>query len=95
MNKKILQIESTSNEEFKSEILKGVENILSKLNKAQENPDRLMTREETAQMLSTSLVTLWKLTKKDVIPAYRIGTAVRYKKSDVLKALKKMNQFEK
>ena len=95
MVKQILQIESTNNEEFKNEILSGVEKILSKLNKEKENPDRLLTREETAEMLSTSLVTLWKLTKKDIIPAFRIGTAVRYKKSDVLKALRKMNQFEK
>lgn len=94
MVKQILQIESTSNEEFKKEILKGVEKILSKLNKDKQNLDQLLTREETAHMLSTSLVTLWKLTKNDIIPAYRIGTAVRYKKSDVIKALKKMNQFE-
>jgi excisionase family DNA binding protein len=95
MVKQILQIESTSNEEFKREILNGVEKILSKLSKDKENPDQLLTREETANMLSTSLVTLWKLTKNDIIPAFRIGTSVRYKKSDVLKALKKMNQFDK
>ncbi|WP_405295405.1 hypothetical protein [Algibacter sp. Ld11] len=44
-------------------------------------------------MLSISLVTLWKYTKDDVVPAFRIGSKVRYKKSDILLALKKMNKF--
>ena len=57
------------------------------------NDDKLLTREETAEMLSISLTTLWKYTKDDVIPAFRIGSKVRYKKSDILLALQKMNQF--
>lgn len=95
MNKKILQIENTNNEDFRKEILQGVKNILSDLKKNVEPNEVLLTRDETAEMLSISLVTLWKLTKSDVIPAYRVGTRVRYKKSDILKALKKMNDFEK
>jgi excisionase family DNA binding protein len=95
MSKKILQIENTTNEDFRKEILDGVKGILTNFKKYPEPKEILLTRDETADMLSISLVTLWKLTKKDVIPAYRVGTRVRYKKSDVLKALKKMNQFEK
>lgn len=94
MTKQILQIENTSNEDFKNEILGGVKEILSDFKKEDNKQDRLLTREETAKMLSISLVTLWKYTKDNVISAFRIGTKVRYKKSDVLKALKQMNNFE-
>jgi hypothetical protein len=44
-------------------------------------------------MLKVSLVTLWDWTKKDVLPAYRIGYKVRYKKRKVLASLKQMNRF--
>lgn len=94
MSKKILQIENISNEDLKNEILVGVRNILLDFNKNVEPNEVLLTRDETAKMLSISLVTLWKLTKKDKLPAFRIGTRVRYKKSDVIKALKKMNDFD-
>ncbi|MCX7551549.1 helix-turn-helix domain-containing protein [Xanthomarina sp. F2636L] len=95
MVKQVLQIENTNNEDFKNEILGGVKNILLDFSKQENKHDKLLTREETAKMLSISLVTLWKYTKEDILPAFRIGTKVRYKKSDVLQALQQMNQFEK
>lgn len=94
MTKQILQIENTSNEDFKNEILIGIKDILSDFTKQDNNEDKLLTREETAKMLSISLVTLWKYTNNDILPAYRIGTKVRYKKSEVLLALSKTNQFD-
>ena len=36
----------------------------------------------------------FKSTLKDLIPAYRIGGKVRYKKSEVLQALNQMNNFK-
>jgi len=95
MTKQILQIETCSKEDFKNEILIGVKEIfLSDLKNKEVEEDRLLTREETAEMLSVSLVTLWKWTKTDIIPAFRIGSKVRYKKSQILTALEKMNQFQ-
>lgn len=97
MTKQILQIETASAQEFKNEILKGVNEALEKVAKGlqQNDDDRLLSREETANLLSISLVTLWDWTKKDIVPAYRIGNKVRYKKNEVLQALKKMNNFKK
>lgn len=95
MAKKILQIESTTNKKFRDEILTGVEHIFKKFKKDQDNPEQLLDREATAKLLSISLVTLWRLTKNGSIPAFRVGSAVRYKKSDVLNAIKQMNNFEK
>lgn len=33
------------------------------------------------------------LTKKDIIPAYRIGNKIRYKKREVFESLQKRNRF--
>lgn len=93
MVKQILQIESTNSSEFIPKILAGFRDILNEQNKASKDSEILLTREEAAEMLSVSLVTLWKWTKDDIIPAYRIGTKVRYKKSEILLALKQMNKF--
>jgi len=93
MTKQILQIENTESSEFIPKILSGVKVLLKEHNQSSKNDEILLTREQTAKMLSVSLVTLWKYTKDDIIPAYRIGTKVRYKKSEVLLALKQMNQF--
>lgn len=93
MKKEILQIENTQSSEFIPKILNGFKSILKEHSKSSKE-DKLLTREETANMLSISLVTLWKWTKDDIIPAYRIGNKVRYKKSEVLAALKQMNRFK-
>jgi len=93
MIKKILEIENTQSSDFIPKILKGLKDILTEHGELSKDSEILLTREETAEMLSISLVTLWKYTKDNLVPAYRIGTKVRYKKSEILLALKKMNQF--
>jgi excisionase family DNA binding protein len=93
MKKQILQIEQTQSSEFIPKILSGFKDLLKEHAQTSKDSEILLTREEAAKMLSISLVTLWKYTKSDIIPAYRIGTKVRYKKSEILLALKQMNQF--
>lgn len=93
MIKKILEIENTQSSDFIPKILNGFKDILKEHGELSKDSEILLTREETAEMLSISLVTLWKYTKDNLVPAYRIGTKVRYKKSEILLALKKMNQF--
>lgn len=95
MKKVIIQLENINAEEFKNEIISGT---LAAINKrfgehSQNNSEIILSREEAAKLLSISLVTLWDLTRKDKIPAFRIGNKVRYKKSDVLNALTQKNQF--
>lgn len=94
--KNVLQLENTNAIDFKNEIVNGVKDFLNGFATSLTNQDndKLLTREETAKMLSVSLVTLWDWTRKDLIPAYRIGNKVRYKKSEVLKALQQMNKFQ-
>jgi excisionase family DNA binding protein len=96
MTKQIVQIENTNTLDFKNEIVNGLSEVLKNFANLQIQLDQdvLLTREETSKMLSVSLVTLWDWTRKDLIPAYRIGNKVRYKKSEVLSALQQMNQFK-
>lgn len=91
-----MQLENIDATAFKNDIISGVISALknnANLSLLTEQSDQLLTREETAKLLSVSLVTLWDWTKKDIIPAYRIGNKIRYKKSEVLKSLHQKNQF--
>ena len=95
MLKNIIQIETINAEHFKSEIVNDVVNALKKsgIKNPDNNDEIFLTRQETATLLSISLVSLWDWTRKDILPAYRISNKVRYKKSDVLNSLNKKNQF--
>lgn len=59
-------------------------------NKPEHDSDNLLTRLETAELLKISLPTLNDWTKVGVIKAKKIGTRVRYLRSDVEAALKDM-----
>lgn len=93
--KSILQVENTNADDFKNEILNGVKEVFQglALHLQSDDENTLWTREETAKKLGVSLTTLWDYTRKDLIPAYRIGSKIRYRKSDVMNSLKKQNQF--
>lgn len=93
MKKEILHIENTNSSEFISKIHRMITQLQKNFEATYNNDDILLSREEAAKMLSISTVTLWKLTKNDIIPAFKIGSKVRYKKSDILASLEKMNNF--
>lgn len=96
MENSILQLEKTNAIDFENKILIGVKNLLNVFATSfvNQDEDRLLTRQETSKMLSVSLVTLWDWDKKGLIPSYRIGNKVRYKKSEVLAALQQKNKFQ-
>ena len=55
--------------------------------------DEIMTGQEAREFLKISRSTLWKLTKENRVPAYRVGIGknsdLRYKKSDLVEWLEK------
>jgi excisionase family DNA binding protein len=91
----LIQIENTNADDFKNEIVNGVITALKSFNaQSQTNSSEIiLSRQEAADILKISLVTLWDLTRKDKIPAFRIGSKIRYRKIDVLNALTQKNQF--
>ena len=60
-----------------------------------ENPlpeSDLLTREEACKLLSINKTTLWKHTKSGRLKSLGLGNRVYYKKSEVLEAVKHLNQ---
>jgi excisionase family DNA binding protein len=60
---------------------------LAKLSIPKETQKQILTRQETAKLLSISLPTLHDYTRRDVIQAHRLGNKVRYRIEDIHKAL--------
>jgi excisionase family DNA binding protein len=69
-----------------------VQNALaeSKKDSTQFESEDLLTRKEAANLLGVSLPTLHDYTIRSIIPAYRLGTRVRYKKGEILDCLRKV-----
>lgn len=95
MVKEILQLESTNANDFKNEIVKDITLALKGYATNLQNPDNetLLTREETAKLLSVSLVTLWDWTKKILFLPIALEIKFAIKKSEVFKSLNQKNQF--
>lgn len=86
METRLIQIETVSAEEFKTEIVNAILEQLKPLlqkDKIVENKKEMITRAEAADLLNISLVKLWEITKNNLIPKYKIGGKVLYKKIDV------------
>ena len=86
METKLIQIETVSAEEFKTEIVDAILEQLKPLlqkEKIEDNKKEMITRTEAADLLNISLVKLWEITKNNLIPKYKIGGKVLYKKIDV------------
>ncbi len=77
------------------ELKKVISNTIKKeLKELKTEEDRLLTREEAANVLNISLATLKKWTDKGIIPAYKISSNIRYKKSEILSSLDKVESLK-
>jgi len=68
------------------QLLDRLDNMQTQLSEIQtkvsEHPNEiLLSRQQVAKMLGISLMTLYTWTKKGILPAYRIGNKIKYKKS--------------
>jgi excisionase family DNA binding protein len=81
-------------EGIKSIVKIEVDRIVGNLPIIQEPSPELITRKETALIYGISLVTLNEWTKNGLIPAQRIGTRIRYKKTDVYASLKNVETLK-
>jgi excisionase family DNA binding protein len=53
-------------------------------------PEELLSRDQAAQLLGITLPTLREYTHKGLVNGYRIGTRVRYKRSEVIASLQRI-----
>lgn len=86
---KITQVFGISPEEFKESILVDVRAAIQSLaqNFQPVVPPEYLTRQETAEILKVSLVTLSDWNKKKILNPYRLGNLIRYKRSEIEQAL--------
>lgn len=83
----IIQIDQ---EEFKQLIREQLFEVIPEIIKEHwksEKSDLLLTRQETAKLLSISLPTLHQYTKEGKVRGYRIARRVLYKKNEVIDTL--------
>lgn len=88
-----LQLIEVTPQQLQEEILKGIKTQLKEfasLFKATPQEEYL-TREETAKLLKVDLSTLWHWKNKGILVPYGLSNRVYYKRSDVDKAMVKLN----
>lgn len=92
--KNITQFHGTSPEQFKTEILEGVSQQLLEFSKnfKPKEPTIWLTRKEAADLFGVSLVTIHNWTKEGVINAYKIGTRIRFRRSELEQILLNSNK---
>ena len=86
---KMTQVFGVSPEEFKESILIDVRAEIKSLaqNFQPTTPPEYLTRQETADILKVSLVTLSDWNKKKILNPYRLGNLIRYKRAEIEQAL--------
>jgi len=86
---KSLQLINTTPEELAVLINEGVRTQLNELKKefSPKDPDVLLTREQTCELLQIDSSTLWAWTNKGKVKAYGIANRRYYKKSEILESL--------
>ena len=91
MKSKLLQIDNIDAQEFTEHILNRfdarLEKLLNKKNNSSKTEEELFTVEETIDFLKCSKQALWNWRKSGILPSYRLGNRVYYKKTDIFKKL--------
>ncbi|NNF85108.1 MAG: helix-turn-helix domain-containing protein [Winogradskyella sp.] len=91
-----LHIDQTSSDELTKSILDGVDSKLEQFFEKYKtiksnNEEELLTVDETLGLLKCSKQALWNWRKKGILPSYRLGNRVYYKKSDIYDKLVKQS----
>jgi predicted DNA-binding transcriptional regulator AlpA len=92
MKSKEIRIYNLSPDEFKESIRSIVRELMPQQKKNSKNiqtTDDLLTVEETLKLLKCSKQALWNWRKNGILPSYRLGNRVYYKKSDIFNKLVK------
>ena len=86
---KITQLQNLSPEELTELIKESLKSQLKNLKSEfiQNDPDELLTREETCKYFQIDSSTLWHWTNKGKVTAYGIGNRRYYKKTELLESL--------
>ena len=85
-------LESVSQEDLQNAIIEGVKLQFEELKTLfqPKQPNKYLTRQEVAEMLSVDLSTVHNWTKKGILTANQIGGRVFYLRTDVENAIVKL-----
>ncbi len=94
MKRKLIQVYEVEPEEFKNEILVGVEKLLKEFSKhfTPKHPEIWMSIKDVGEFLGVSTRTIHNWSKDGILKDYKIGNRVRFKRSDIEKALLDSNR---
>ena len=94
MSKIITQLHEISPEDLRREIRNDIREELQELTKnfTPKEPTEWITRQEAADLIGVSLVTIHNWTKEGVINAHKIGTRIRFKRADIENILLNSNK---
>ena len=94
MKKQAIQFYEVDPEEFKKEILEGVEKLLAEFSKqfTPKEPEVWLSRKNVSELLGISLPTIHEWGKLGILKPYKIGTRVRYRQSDIEETLLNSNR---
>ncbi|WP_370214120.1 helix-turn-helix domain-containing protein [Mesoflavibacter profundi] len=91
MESKQVYIYPYSQEELIKKLLKTIESRIEVLDKKRKKAviehEELLTVEETMKLLKCSKQALWNWRKNGILPSYRLGNRVYYKRSEILTKL--------
>lgn len=87
-------LQNLSTDELTQLIKSGVKSQLDDFKKdfTTQNPDELLSREQTCKLLQIDSSTLWHWTNKGKVKAYGIGNRRYYKKAELLECLIPVNK---
>ncbi|MFG6685260.1 helix-turn-helix domain-containing protein [Mariniflexile sp. HNIBRBA6329] len=68
---------------------KKIEECIKKFKQSQKDNEELLSVDETLKFLKCSKQALWNWRKNGILPSYRLGNRVYYKKSDIYAKLVK------
>jgi excisionase family DNA binding protein len=94
MKNRITQLHNVSPEEFKNDILSGVQKQFEKFseNFIPKEPTVWLTRKDACDLLGVSLVTIHDWSKKGILQPYKMGNRVRFKRSEIEQTLINSNE---
>lgn len=87
---KIIQVTPEQLQKSISDILRTQLEEFSKT-VSSKDPDELLTRKETAELLKINLATLWSWTKSGKLNSLGLGNRVYYKRSEIEMAFVEIN----
>ena len=94
MKRKLIQVYEVEPEEFKKEILAGVEKLLKEFSAqfTSKNPEIWMSIKDVGELLGISSRTINNWSKEGILKDYKIGNRVRFKRSDIEQTLLDSNR---